>query len=486
MAAQQDTEPFPATISKSSSTSDTYSNGRIRPHRKSSGLGGDPRGDTGAAALATIQTQGVTDSAIGRASSEKLPRQSKRRKAKSLFRRWVRFSFKHTWVNPLVAILVILALYAINPTKANPLHSAIFLSYPLPKPLTASPDTPVQYGKGRADFAFVGFYIIVFSFTREFLMQRMIRPLAIRMGITSRAKQARFMEQFYTAIYFGIFGPFGMYIMSRTPVWYFNTRAFYEGFPHKTHEGIFKAYYLLQASYWAQQWLVLVLMLEKPRKDFKELVLHHVVTLSLIWLSYRFHFTYIGIAVYITHDISDFFLATSKVLNYLDSPITLPYFFLFICIWTYMRHYINLRILWSVLTEFRTIGPWELNWETQQYKCFLSQCITFGLLATLQAVNMFWLFLILRIAVRFVVTKRGKDERSEDEDEEEDEESVERDADEVEEKAAQKAVAVSGEGRENGEVRLRRSERNGGPGAPKVLVNGAPMVEEGRPVKKNR
>ena len=217
-------------------------------------------------------------------------------------------------------MVVILALYAINPTTENPLHQAIFLSYPLPRPANASPDTPIQYGKGGSDFAFVAFYTIVFSFTREFLMQQMIRPLARSLGIKSRAKQSRFMEQFYTAVYFAIFGPFGLYVMSRTPVWYFNTRGMYEGFPHRTHEAMFKAYYLLQASYWAQQGLVLLLMLEKPRKDFKELVLHHVVTLALIWLSYRFHFTYMGLAVYITHDISDFFLAVCA------EPLFLPPF----------------------------------------------------------------------------------------------------------------------------------------------------------------
>jgi acyl-CoA-dependent ceramide synthase len=86
----------------------------------------------------------------------------------------------------------------------------------------------------------------------------------------------------------------------------------YEGFPHKTHEAVFKAYYLLQASYWAQQMIVLLLMLEKPRKDFKELVAHHFITLALIWCSYRFHFTYMGVAVYISMDISDFFLAVSS------------------------------------------------------------------------------------------------------------------------------------------------------------------------------
>ena len=151
-------------------------------------------------------------------------------------------------------------------------------------------------------------------------MQRLIRPLAIRWGIRTRSKQSRFMEQAYTAIYFSIFGPYGVYVMSRTPVGYFNTDAMYEAFPHKSHEALFKAYYLLQGSYWAQQAIVLCLQLEKPRKDFKELVGHHIVTLALIALSYRFHFTYLGLAVYITHDISDFFLAVSRDPRLLLNP----------------------------------------------------------------------------------------------------------------------------------------------------------------------
>jgi len=277
----------------------------------------------------------------------------------------------------------------------------------------SDPNGPQHYGKGGRDFAFVGFYIIVLSFTREFCMQRLIRPIAIKLGIRNRDKQSRFMEQAYTALYFALYGPFGIWIMSRTPVWYFNPIGMYEGFPHRTHEAVVKAYYLLQASYWAQQAIVLLLMLEKPRKDFKELVAHHVITVSLIWLSYRFHFTYMGIAVYITHDVSDFFLATSKCLNYIDSPIVGPYFFVFMCVWGYTRHYINLKIIWSILTTFKTVGPFELNWETQQYKCWISQYITFALLASLQAVNLFWWFFICRIAYRFVVYKDADDDRSE-------------------------------------------------------------------------
>jgi len=365
----------------------------------------------------------------------------------------------------------LLSLYAVNPTPSNPMHSAIFLSYPQPP---KTPGGPVMYGKGKKDIAFVAFYTVVLSFTREFIMQQIIRPLAVYCGIRGKGKTARFMEQVYTAIYFGIFGPFGLYVMKRSDIWYFNTTAMFEGFPHREHEGVFKAYYLLEASYWAQQAIVLLLQLEKPRKDFKELVGHHIITLALIALSYRFHFTYMGLAVYITHDVSDFFLAvcwsycgigrkteltfveqTSKTLNYLDAYITVPYFGVFVGMWIYLRHVLNLKILWAVLTEFRTVGPFELNWETQQYKCWISQYITFALLASLQAVNLFWLFLILRILANYIFNSVTKDERSEDEDEEE-----ELEADTT------KATLASG-------VEVNQENQ-----APQVLVNGEPATEQ--------
>ncbi|KAI0550246.1 TLC domain-containing protein [Xylaria curta] len=389
---------------------------RRRP-RKSSGLPAEIRaGDTGAPSLTSLASlQGNLSASPPRSSTAdgSTKRGSKRRKARSLLRRFKHFALKHTWVLPLILLSVFGALYAVNPTESNPIHHFIFLSYKLPLESGADPDTPVQYGKGRWDIAFVTFYTVVLSFTREFIMQEFLRPLAKKAGLKSRAKQARFMEQLYTAIYFGILGPAGMYVMSHTPIWYFNTRAMYENFPHKTHAADFKFYYLFQAAYWAQQAIVLLLGLEERRKDFKELVGHHIVSLALIGLSYRFHFTYMGLAVYITHDISDFFLATSKTLNYIDHWATGPYFFVFMCVWAYLRHYLNLRIIWSLFTEFKTVGPYELNWETGQYKCDLAFYITLTLLSSLQALNLFWWFFIVRIAYRFVVYQTAEDDRSE-------------------------------------------------------------------------
>lgn len=156
-------------------------------------------------------------------------------------------------------------------------------------------------------------------------------------------------------------------------------------------------------------------------------------------------------------------LQTSKTLNYLDSIITAPYFGSFVGIWIYCRHYLNLKILWAVLTEFRTVGPFELNWETQQYKCWISQYITFALLASLQAVNLFWLFLILRILANYLFNSVKKDERSDDEDEEEEEEVNEQNQAALATGTEQPSLTARNTGKENQ--------------APQVLVNGEPVNE---------
>lgn len=323
-------------------------------------------------------------------------------------------SYRHTWIKPGMILLIVFGVYIFADPRSH-FHSLIRAMIEVSYPIEGTD----QYGKGINDFYFVGFYALLFTFTREFLMCCVLRPFAHYCGFQKEGRVRRVMEQFYSLIYYGILGPFGLWIMYNSPMWFFKTLPFYENFPHKTHDFWFKIYYLGQAAFWVQQSVVLMLGLEKPRKDFVELVLHHIVTIALIWTSYRFHFTYMGLEVFITMDVSDFFLSLSKLSNYFDSSATIPLLVIFVFVWTYLRHYINLKILWSVLTTFKTVGPYEVNWVTQQYKCYISQPIVFGLLAALQSVNAYWLFLILRIMWRYLVGNGVKDDRSDDEGEDE-------------------------------------------------------------------
>ncbi len=79
--------------------------------------------------------------------------------------------------------------------------------------------------------------------------------------------------------------------------------------------------------------------------------------------------------MYITHDISDFFLAVcssvsfdvimqilTSCLDLQDFEIHLAHLLLDLISASssrsgFTRHFINLKILWAVLTEFRTVGP---------------------------------------------------------------------------------------------------------------------------------
>jgi acyl-CoA-dependent ceramide synthase len=122
------------------------------------------------------------------------------------------------------------------------------------------------------------------------------------------------------------------------------------------------------------------------------------------------------------------------------------------CVWGYTRHYLNLRLLYSMTTTFKTVGYFgEINWETQQYKSWVAQYIGFSLLAALQAVNLFWWFFICRIAYRFIVYKDADDDRSEYEPSEEETEEREKELKTLKEEINDTASAAQGVLSESGD-----------------------------------
>jgi len=75
----------------------------------------------------------------------------------------------------------------------------------------------------------------------------------------------------------------------------------------------------------------------------------------------------------------------------------------------------------SYLIAF-AVGPYELDWHAEQYKCWISRAIVLVLLSFLQSLNLFWLFFIIRIAYRFAFAGVAKDDRSDGDDSDEEEE----------------------------------------------------------------
>ncbi|CRK48162.1 hypothetical protein BN1723_001419 [Verticillium longisporum] len=179
-------EPFPLLTTSADPVVDTTA---ARRRRKSSALGQDIRaGDTGAPALASSRQSlsavdrpsptpsissasssnntAMTSSSPAEPSAQTAARRiSKRRRARGLLARARQAMIKRTYLLPAVILTIFGFLYALNPTESNPVHRFIFLSYRLDHgsghPLAPTdPDTPVQYGKGPRDIAFVAFYTV--------------------------------------------------------------------------------------------------------------------------------------------------------------------------------------------------------------------------------------------------------------------------------------------------------------------------------------
>lgn len=378
-----------------------------RPRRASS-VGNIDLGDT-VPGFATMHESKASKVAAKR-RHERLATQRNLKMTTKLYLKARDYNYHHMWFLPLcILILTYAAYFGISNKRVKGfLHMFVAISY-------EQESNPQYYGKGIKDLAFVFFHMIFFTFLREFLMDVIIRRITQWLNITSKYKIKRMMEQMFSIFYYGFSSPFGVYVMYHSDLWYFRTNTMYNTYPDILIPKLFKAFYLIQAAFWAQQAFVLVLQLEKPRKDHKELCFHHVVTLLLIWSSYVFHFHKMGLAVYITMDVSDFFLALSKTLNYIDSPLTEVVFGMFVLVWIYLRHVINGKILWSVLTEFRTEGPYILNFATQQYKCWISLPIVFVLIFALQVLNIYWLFLIFKVLYKIVWQGITEDVRSDEE-----------------------------------------------------------------------
>ena len=101
-----------------------------------------------------------------------------------------------------IALYVVCELLGV---EQNPFAPMLFISYYLPD---SSPDDP-RCGKGWLDLVFIAYYIIVFSFIRQFTLFKIVHPIARRLGIRKQAKLDRFGEQGYAMLYWGSMGFWG-------------------------------------------------------------------------------------------------------------------------------------------------------------------------------------------------------------------------------------------------------------------------------------
>jgi len=276
------------------------------------------------------------------------------------------------------------------------------------------------YSKAWTDFNFIGFWIVVFTFLRAFVMTVVLKPFAIWAGVKKQHQQNRFQEEGWVCIYYSISWTLGMYVLRTSPVWnswtfWFKPEALFEGYPHTQLPHVMMWYYYVQLAFWLQQ--IFVLHIEAPRKDFWALMAHHTVTLLLISGSALSNFWRAGNVVFVVMDLADIILAFSKSMKYLgvSDRICDVFFGTFMVTWLYTRHYMYAYILHGFMFTAYEMIPFELDISQGKWYCRELAWLPILGLALLQILMVYWFALILRILIKILKGHSAEDERSEDE-----------------------------------------------------------------------
>jgi len=255
----------------------------------------------------------------------------------------------------------------------------------------------------------IGFIITVLRF--------LIDPVMLRISIAIDIlpnDRLRFRENCWQCLY---------YIFSWTLVasyvlrsdFYYDTLFIFEGdFPNQPLPAIVYCIYILNMGWYVHGLYGLFTGLEVVKKDFTELLMHHIITLSLLYCSMMVGYWRFGVLVLYTHDLCDVFLQIPKIYLLLDNaglfgpPEKINSFFevaIFVPLpvsWVYFRLYLYpLKVIYPAVAITSTTIPWE-GCDYYWYFCF-------GLFALL-ALQYFWFVLIMLIAWKKVYDGESLDD----------------------------------------------------------------------------
>uniref|UniRef100_A0A8C3LEE7 TLC domain-containing protein n=1 Tax=Chrysolophus pictus TaxID=9089 RepID=A0A8C3LEE7_CHRPC len=141
-------------------------------------------------------------------------------------------------------------------------------------------------------------------------------------------------------------------------------------------------FYLLELSFYCS--LVVTLPFDVKRKDFKEQIIHHIATITLIFVSYCANLIRLGVMIMLVHDASDYLLELAKVLHYMKwKRVCEAVFIVFAVVFISSR-----LVIFPLITYHYYVTKFEM---------FFLSCLINAFLVILQLLHIFWSYLILRM-----------------------------------------------------------------------------------------
>jgi len=228
-------------------------------------------------------------------------------------------------------------------------------------------------------------------------------------NVVPRDKRQKFSESAWKIFYYLTMSIWCLQVVVRQN-FFWDTKLCWIGWPNIPIDSDFEWFYLVQLSFYIHSFFAHV-TIEVRRSDYYQMIIHHVVSFCLIGFSYYHHVYRIGGILLALHDINDVLLELSKLTNYMKGfeMVSNILFVIMTLVWTATRMTLfPIKVLGSIYYEvFETIPEVKEN----HYTLWAGFMV---LLIMLQALNVYWYFLILRIAKNAIYGQKAvSDEREE-------------------------------------------------------------------------
>ncbi|XP_070253023.1 ceramide synthase 2 isoform X2 [Myotis yumanensis] len=215
-----------------------------------------------------------------------------------------------------------------------------------------------------------------------------------RPSLLKKFREASWRFTFYLIAFIA-----GMAVIVDKP-WFYDMKKVWEGYPIQSTIPSQYWYYMIELSfYWS---LLFSIASDVKRKDFKEQIIHHVATIILISFSWFANYIRAGTLIMALHDSSDYLLESAKMFNYAGWKNTCNNIFIVFAIVFIIT---RLVILPFWILHCTVVYPLEL------YPAFFGYYFFNSMMGVLQMLHIFWAYLILRMAHKFI-TGKVEDERS--------------------------------------------------------------------------
>uniref|UniRef100_A0A8D0E847 Ceramide synthase 2 n=1 Tax=Salvator merianae TaxID=96440 RepID=A0A8D0E847_SALMN len=213
--------------------------------------------------------------------------------------------------------------------------------------------------------------------------------------LLKKFRESSWRFTFYLIAFFA-----GMAVIIDKP-WFYDLREVWRGYPIQSLLPSQYWYYIIELSfYWS---LLFRVASDVKRKDFKEQVIHHVATIILISFSWFTNYIRAGTLIMALHDSADSLLESAKMFNYAGWKNTSNNIFIvFAVVFIVTR----LIILPFWILHCTIVYPLEL------YPPFFGYYFFNLMMLILQCLQIFWGYLIICMAQKFLSGKVVEDERS--------------------------------------------------------------------------